>query len=388
MKILLFGQASQSSYLPTLSESLRKRQGVACDILSYGQSNLPPKSFGKIFEINYPKSTSRVLRGFFKLFAALKVIRRIPRDTYDIVNIQYLASSIVDLIIYFALLRTQRRAALVITYWGSDLNHLAIAHRTRWVQSKILERAAVIHVLQDEMRWKFEMVFGSGYRVKVARFGLPLGDSSESNDIRSAVSELETKFGIRPSEKVIVAGYSADSNQNHRYVLSEYTRLSAEMLQNSILLLPMGYGDAAYRAEIKQLVQKSGRVIVISDFLSNREVLGLRARTDVQIQAATHDGFSASVRESLIGGALLLCNARLPYQELDQIGVYYRSFLLEPGRLFTILTEILPSLAEEKKKCLGNPAKMRSYFEWDACIDSWFQVYSAAMDHNRERPEQ
>jgi len=94
------------------------------------------------------------------------------------------------------------------------------------------------------------------------------------------------------------------------------------------------------------------------------------------IQLQKSDQLSGTMQESLFAGSIVITGSWLPYQVLQDEGVYFKSiseFSELPGKLF----EIIQNLNKENQKCSRNRSIIHRFSSWEYTINDWLLAYQS-----------
>ena len=318
----------------------------------------PSKKPGKLRSLSRPR----------RLFTFLKK----HKNQYDVVHVLY---CIQDLMVAGKPLR-KVAPRLILTVFGSDFFQLSGWKKRLFrpvYQSADYITSNNSHAL-EEIRKAFPVNPG---QLKLCRFGFSALDSLHKiEDIPQSVSQA--RFQIPAGKVVICIGYNYDSIQQHIPILNSIISNAelAKRKEEFLFLIPMTYGtEPAYRKELLQaLFQFPFHYMTIEHFLSEEDNAHLRKAPDIMIQLQKTDSFSASTQEHLSAGNLVITGKWLPYSDLLEAGIYYRTV----SRVEDIGSELLyciDNIDTEKEKCKRNPEAIYRLSSWSANLPSWLELY-------------
>ena len=144
-----------------------------------------------------------------------------------------------------------------------------------------------------------------------------------------------------------------------------------------MLLLQLTYGDdaPAYVIEIEDALEKSGfEYKMFFDFMDSDESLRFRIASDIMIHAQPTDAFSASVREHLAAGSLVINPRRINYSEYKKAGIFYEEYDSAEE-----LPAIIQSHIESGEIRTDNSDKINKLFPFDRYISGWRSLYSDTL---------
>jgi hypothetical protein len=100
----------------------------------------------------------------------------------------------------------------------------------------------------------------------------------------------------------------------------------------------------------------------------------LRKAPDIMIQLQKNDSFSASTQEHLYGENVLITGNWLPYGDLLEAGVYFRTADSCEASGDELLY-CISNLETEKQKCTSNPDAVYKLSSWESNFPSWLRLY-------------
>jgi hypothetical protein len=295
------------------------------------------------------------------------------KGAYDAVHVLY---CIQDLLFVGKPLR-MAASRLILTVFGSDFFQLS-GFKKPWYR-KVFQSADFVtsnnSMAMEKIRDDFSL---RPERLKICRFG---------NDTLETIGRLEN-IPIRVSrellhlptgKKIICIGYNYDSIQQHIPVLQSIAENIELRRQKDELffLVPMTYGtEAGYRARLLDALSRFPfHYLTLEKFLSQEENAHLRRVPDIIIQLQKSDSLSASTQEHMFAGNLLITGDWLPYDDMVNAGIYFRT-VADPRQSGPELLNCLENLEAEKQKCTGNRGAIKKLSSWSANIDSWLGLYN------------
>ncbi|RAM60363.1 hypothetical protein DS67_06200 [Mesotoga sp. SC_4PWA21] len=142
-------------------------------------------------------------------------------------------------------------------------------------------------------------------------------------------------------------------------------------------------GRSEYKNRIAKLLNESGlNHLLFSNFMRDEEVALLRVASEIMIQVQKTDSLSSSMRESLFAGNIVITGDWLPYDTLDEKGVFMLkvSSVDEVGEKLVYALNNLDSL---KEKCKKNPEIIWELSTWEKNIQSWIDMYEELLQRGR-----
>lgn len=321
------------------------------------------------------------VRDDHKLFDRIKYIRTISALTR---MKRFVEKSRADLIIEIypswmlnAILNfSKNNIRIVLCYIGSDLLRVSKPKLLlgKWGISKMKNVVFTSHNLKDV----FDDAYGSSYKGKgyVIDFGMSHLDNIDNLEI--SIDECRKKYlGESNNTKILVAlGYNARDAQQVDKVLGKLKELHESIKEKIKLLIPMQYGECSdqYQSSVYALANQIGiESEIITEYYTGDQVAVFAKATDIFINSQTTDSLSAAVVEHLYAGTVMLSASWLPYEYLDNLGVYYEIFS-DFEVLITKLTEIVTDIGNFRNKAYGNHAAMLNQFSWKKCREEWSKI--------------
>lgn len=328
----------------------------------YKEKNVKVDAWG----INSVVSKLPKFRGFLYLW---KVLRRLKKDTSDIIVIQY-----ADLFLMSALSFMRFNKTYIVTYWGSDLyrSNRKILKKASWS----VNHATKVIVMTEDMKRKLIDIYGKnvGEKIVVSDFG----DSTLEVIDRLSYRKREARVAVlgKSCNKLsITIGYNAIAEQQHEKVLALMNNISEKEKQESVFVIPLSYPkNERYTEKIRTLVDKYGlNCIIIQNYMNEAQMAELYLATDVFINAQVSDALSFSMIEHLYSGSVVWNGSWLKYDFLEDNGIYNRKF-----DLFQELMGVFKDYKNDKI-AVDNTVEdsknvLREYFSWDACLKRWEDI--------------
>lgn len=254
---------------------------------------------------------------------------------------------------------------IIISLWGGDF-YFINDYVNDW-RNQLFELSDLIICGSLTMKRDFDKAYHCyAEKAKPQPYGLSqfemlkeLKDGAK----KSNISFLDERF---LGKSVITIGYSGRPWQQHFYALDAIERLPQAVKDNLFLLLPMTYDcEWHYKSYIQYRLDEIGVPYqILSDRLSLEQNLSMRMSSDILIVVQKADAMSASVQEHLMAGSVLIAGEWLPYNELNENGVYFKKTNLSD--LFENIRDVISNLSAEKEKCRKNTEIMYSLRSWES----------------------
>lgn len=368
MKILIV-----TSFFSIFTEGLidnlkQNRKNINVSVLSPDQSFVSQENIDHFIQFENGRIGKNIKKGVQKYNSWKNTIKELDED-YDVINLQF-ANILYS---FFSTYFKKKTKVLITSLWGSDFYRASTIRRC--IQKRIYKASDFITFTNPRMGKDFLNYYGKDFENKIhtCRFGLsPLGEIAKLTK-----KEECTKYFNFNNKKIKVAiGYSAVRPRQHIQILNILKDQKA-LLDKIQLIFPVTYGDKNYIKEIKMYITdnlKNADSIFIENHLDISEVAKLRKAIDIMINTPITDQLSGSMLETLYAGNIVINGSWLPYQLLDEKGIYaekVNSLYELPPKLEYIINNY-DTLYKKGKKNQDIIWKMSS---WEENITSWIHLY-------------
>ena len=268
--------------------------------------------------------------------------------------------------------------AVKVTIWGSELYRSSNSKRRKMTEAFIY--ADAIQMASAQMKEDFLKVFPSVERkIHLLLYGsAQLGLLREMTEGRHAAVEnliSPDTYG----KTVLCLGYNAVKAQQHGLMLHAVAQLPEEMKRNLFLLLPLTYGaDDKYKQHVIDEARSTGvKYQAFTERLTTEEVLTLRLKTDIAVNIQDSDAFAGSIREHIMAMNLLVVGDWLPYQILDDNGIYVKRTTkvdLRDNILWAI-----ENYVKLQSKLRDNQQKIFDLCSWPSVAKQWVSLYQSMV---------
>ena len=272
------------------------------------------------------------------------------------------------------------KSGYVVSCWGSDV--LRNADYTDFlVQKTLLQRAAVITITGPEFKEIFLAKFGRDLEPKIRSTYFNPGVEALRPCLRSA-SDIAAAGRSCPFR--VCLGHNGFEGGSHLDLLSGFGRLDPADKARIELTIPMTYGGSpAYREKVRAAATATGCAFRILDvFMSDEEVMRLRAETDILIFAPVSDALAATVTQSLACGAALVSGAWLPYRGRARAGFSFTE-IERPGDAADATRSIMERWQDLQPKLLRNRELAFELFSEKNLGQGWISAYQSALQTHR-----
>ncbi|MBP7496193.1 MAG: hypothetical protein KA792_00815 [Bacteroidales bacterium] len=376
-KILLFSR-TDDVFTQQLAENFVSRGIIVhcCDIHNYLFYNYITTE--KKIYFSLPSFMKRILPVVF--FTRLYTFFLVKRDItiyYDYCHILYNKYE------YILLLRSisKMSSKLISSVYGSDLhsNYFLFFYKNYY------KRFDIITFTSPELRKIFLNYFKyiDIDKVKVCPWGLKILDLIDEVKTSDNIYKIKTKYGIDRNSIVITVGSYGGYVHQHFKIIKLLSEIELKKFQ-IFFLFPITYGgNKKYINNLHSSINKflkNYNYKIIDYFLSYEEVAELRCITDIFINMVLFDQLSGAMIEHLYSGNIVITGKWLPYQVLDDSGVYYKR-IDNIQKLNDVLMHCLNNFSVEKSLSEGNKDIIGNIYKWEKTIFFWLKNYTE-FKHN------
>lgn len=400
LRVLVLGREVSDFMCPVFA-AMRSRYPVQADLLELrSKDELKPcagESFDNVLDISlrmdaYSKAfvLQALFSGYFlkQLFATGSIMHALKKAVlnkklqpviaaYDVVHVYFVTP---ELFSFFDAISSARR--LVVSMWGSDILH-SNADFDYPRQVKMAKRADVVTVHHKEMRELFLSKFGRELENKV-RDILVVDDLSfleliaeKAKNRDEVIADFKTRHGINASKRIIVIGHAAHEIDNHLPIISSLALLKEHIADKVCLVFPLTYGrnKENYIEEIKAACDSMGvQSILLTEYLSNEEMLELRIVSEIHIRLSKMDAFSLALCETLCSGGVVVTGTWLPYGKLRGNGVHLEEIYNIPDVAEKVVN-ILDNYTSFRSLCSANAERVINVFQKEKGVEKIYKSY-------------
>lgn len=270
---------------------------------------------------------------------------------------------------------------IVVSCWGSDVLRVGKISEIK-EQKKLLDRANVVTVSSPEFREIVLAKFGQCLRSKmrIAQFSPDLeGVLRGSREVEGVCFRESHRIG---KDKICFGiAHNGHPGNQHLSILSGLDDLDQKLKERLFLVIPMTYGaQPEYVRKIRNKLEQLGiDFVVLTDFMTPTEVVGLRLALDVFVFAPQTDSFSATVSQALAAGVECILGSWLPYKLRTSAGFLY-SQIDSPSEVGKALTYVVENYLGDADRQQTNKELSETFFEPAALGKAWKNVYREALD--------
>ncbi|OUN22679.1 hypothetical protein B5G37_09730 [Pseudoflavonifractor sp. An85] len=290
---------------------------------------------------------------------------------YDIIHIH----SIKEIESLYAPLIRKKCDKLICTIYGSD--YMRVTNKVRQQYKKLFDRADYITLATKTITQDFNQYYKNRYLDKIVRLSMAIDTFRVIDQVIQSGSnreELKSLFGIPRDSFVITVGYNATREQNHTKIFKQLMESKEWLPSNYFVVVPMGYGNAAYRERIVEEFNHSGlNGKCLCEFYDMEMIARLRLSSEMMIQLQDTDLISASMMEYIYTGNIVVTGAWLNYTELNE----YIEEICSIEALSSKLKEIFSDLEQYCTKTRTEKCKkyLNDNFSWLEVKKKWLMLY-------------
>ena len=293
---------------------------------------------------------------------------------YDIVDIHFFGTfyyNTIDLL-------KKLGGKVKITIWGSDFYRASDIIKEK--QRDYYKKIDCIQIGTDAMKDDFVAYYKDfDDKIQLAHFGITQFDLIDKIAGAENIEDIKFKLKLPIDKRVVTCGYNGSAGQQHLAILDAVLKLDNALKEEIFLLLPMTYGVTEEILDnVRDQLNVSGiEYLILTEDLTSEDVSRLRLATDIAINIQITDAFSASIQEHLYAQNIVIVGEWLPYNKLEENGVYYFKSSLDDLTLH--IEEAITNYAVIKENSLVNKEKMHQLSSWDVVTRDWVNLYSSLV---------
>lgn len=217
--------------------------------------------------------------------------------------------------------------------------------------------------------------------IKEKAFNGSFGSSiiDEMKNLNYSREEAKKELGIPYNKISVLLGYSGKFLHRHCEIIdgivsSPNFNMNRERI-HVIVSMTRAY-DEAYCNKIENKLQnaKIGYTILKGKYSTDKDVAILRHSTDIVFQLSDYDGLSASIKECVCAGSILISGKWLNYNTLKKEGFhFYEVNCFDDG--IALFYNILNNFEIYSAKCHENRKIAINKYSWSSCIKPWAEAY-------------
>jgi glycosyltransferase involved in cell wall biosynthesis len=270
---------------------------------------------------------------------------------------------------------------LVLTCWGSDINHFfdssIMSDRQRQKTTQALLMADHITADTNQVLVRCETRAGRKLPTSLFYFGIDLAKFKA--DYPNQAKALRAKLGISPSTKLVLSVRRPVPQMGHHHILRAFADALVGMNLDAVLVIKRYLVETnEYEQELSQLATDLGiaRRVIWIEGVANDEMLILYAASDIIVNFPVYDGLPVSLFEAAACKRPIV-TADLPgYREFLEKGAF---IVVPPGdiaKLTDALKSVLRSNSHDLSSALEtNYALVARVADQKKCISGMIDTY-------------
>ena len=372
MKILIIYHIShQIVLMKSLCEQINK-VGLYADAFDINSLIfMSPKGHKKPIPLAIYKLLIKIpfVRHYAKKLLYKKLILNIAKG-YDIIDIQSLFNKFYLTIV--SELHTKKKIKAQL--WGSDF-YRTTPEKLKW-QNIVFRYVDIIQVSTQQMADDFTTIHPKlKEKVRVGTFGNQHLDDLNYLFEHPDKEDLSFLNHDYIGKTIITCGYNGGEKQQHLEIIKALSSLPPNIKKELFVIFPMTYlAQKNYLDEIYNVLKNTDiNYQVITNRLTEEQVLSLRIITDIAINIQTSDVLASSLQEHLYCGNILIVGEWLPYSIYDENGIFYIKTSLPS--LSQNINEAIYNKKALKDYCKTNPQKLYDITSWNVTTNQWKRIY-------------
>lgn len=332
--------------------------GVGADYYKYYEANNI-----KLVGLYNDKNYSRCM----KLIAVIRTL-----GVFDVCHIMYLRGAAA----IQALVCINQFKQVVVNYWGSDL--YATTPQIEREQQFLLNYADQIMVCTEDMKRDFLKKYPNiKCCVDTVYFNGPILPRI-LKDEKVPVNDI---IPVNNEKLVVAFGYSGNVAQQHLMFIELLKKCSKTVRDKIYVIFTMTYGltKEYYSKVINALADVDFEYKIVTDYMTDEQVISLRQNTDVFVYAELTDAFSASMQEYIYCQAVPVIADWLSYPLFDVYEVDINRFSNEE-ELLNLFSDIVREFDVYKQRALKNKEKIRQICDGKGNVANWEIFYKDNLE--------
>jgi hypothetical protein len=359
MKILFFSSDIESVFTRSFID-ICKHSNIEADIVSFKDRYCLIN--GKEQNVSTRIFKNYYIEFFFRIFYGIKIFTKLPK--YDIIHLLGWKE---EFSVLFLLYKLKSRR-IILTIFGPNTFRIFLKRFTLRLFKKYI---GIINFTSKDF-YKKHSVFFKKDLSKICIVCIPLNTFLEIDKARENVNKI-TKIHISCSTNRAIT-------TNHLKIIEQVKNLNLyKDLIVFTFLMTYGTDDQEYFKKVCKEIEAELHDFeyeIYTDYMSDIELAKYRIENKIFINLRTEDQFAGAMLEALYSGAYVITGTWLPYSELTDYGVFFRS-IDSTKELADALTEVLSVIdsTEITEKLETNRTIMYSHFHPDIITKKWLLLY-------------
>jgi len=317
-----------------------------------------------------PKIGIKLLNHISRYFAFKRFLKQ-NGQKYDILQVMYLRPEF----LFLAKKVRQLAKREIICIYGSDINMYRGLKRHF---QRVFKEADYVSFTTEETLSSFVKNYGYFKKKNLVVNSFPIVklvplDSDREKHIKS----FRAKYNVDPDNKIVVCGMNSFPNEQIKEIANS---IGSKSFNRVVFVFPLTYGANQHKlSQLINHIQKAvtnSRVIIISSYLTDEEVLDLRFSTDILVNIRKKDQAGGAFIESLATQSYVITGSWLPYGFLKELGVYFKT-INSPVEINDAIIEGI-SFQEKsavKEMLMNNTRILNSNYSLEVTMNRWRSFY-------------
>ena len=308
---------------------------------------------------------------YYETMADLKSIL-IQLPVYDVIQLQWMER---EWTYYSSLIKTKSKR-LNLNIGGSDFYRATEGERG--YKYKLIDYADTIVAQTKETLQNFKAYYGEKVADKMVLlpYGIEVLDLINQCESKSKM-KIKEEFHI-PSEKIVVTcGHNAGQAHQHMKMIEALNRLPQSIKEQIICVFPMTYpegNDEYVRGVRTKLSETDLDYIILTKFMSFRQMAEYALIDDVMIHVQTTDQLSSAMLEQMYAGSVVVAGKWLPYKSLHEQGIFFLDVDCI-DEVAAAVSKVAANIGEYKGKCTGNKEIIWKNSSWEEVTFRWHAIW-------------
>ncbi len=373
MKVLVFFQ--ESGHSSTINELCKNLKNNGVEVSSFNITHWKFRNTHNKENVIWVRvlcffAVIPKLRGLLTKLFRTKAMLKIS-ENHTIIDIHFF-SPLYDNIIKEL---KKRGKKIKINIWGSDFYRVDSTRREQ--QRLIYLITDIIQLPTQEIAKDFIKIYPEfESKIRISHFGIMQLDLIDELLSKGNREQFKKELNIPTDKIILTCGTNGSKGHRHIMMLESIERLAPSVKEKLFLIIPMTYGgSASYIQTIKQRVENLGLpYLLLTSYLTFDDLCKFRIVSDITLTIQETDALASAIQEHIYTGEILIAGEWLPYQALNEFGVFYRATSMES--LTETISETVENSQELTKLCQGNSEKIAQFSSWSKVIKDWISIYN------------
>lgn len=250
---------------------------------------------------------------------------------------------------------------LVVSVWGSDLEHRGKSPLGRWLLHRVLRKADRVTTSSEYLKSRcLEFMPALESRLQVIPFGV----------------ELPNQVPLMPDDGPLRVLFN--KGYHARYGPDMLVEAAAILKGRGVSLSVTMVGAGAMKPRVAHLVRQLGLAdsVVVRDLVPHAEIANLLASHHVLAMPSRHEGFGVAALEAAAAGRPVVATS---IGGIPEVVIHGQTGLLVPPDNAAALADALATLARDRRMCrqLGEAGRafVEAHYTWARSLDLMTALY-------------